>query len=225
MADPREDAYLVAALLSELERVLHPLQRASGEKSGPKSCCRRPCRRPRPRPLPEGGSPAGRQGAVLPLRRPLRDCRGRTFREPASPAFPCRPPLRKPARGSARGRHPRLPASRHGRQGRPEQGVSRTLPRAEGLPPGRLLRHPSGGKRRFTPKTSPGWRSRHAVPAGRNSLGRQRQARQKQLRARLPPQLGPHRQGRRNPLLPQFVLWRRPRVRPPPAGRRSWKTL
>ena len=184
-----------------------PCRGASGEKSGPKSCCRRPCRRPRPRPLPEGASPAGRQGAVLPLRRPHRDCRGRTFREPASPAFPCRPPLRQPARGSTRGR-----------QGRPEQGVSRTLPRAEGLPPGRLRRHPSGGKRRFTPRTSPGWRSRRVLPAGRNSRGRQRQARQKD----------PHSQGRRNPLLPPLVLWRRPSparpspAHPSPARRRPW---
>lgn len=62
MADPREDAYLVAALLSELERVLHPLPRGQRGEVRPETMLPPPLPPPTAPASSRGGQPSGTAG-------------------------------------------------------------------------------------------------------------------------------------------------------------------
>jgi len=62
MADPREDAYLVAALLSELERVLHPLPRGQRGEVRPEIMLPPPLPPPPAPASSGGGQPSGTAG-------------------------------------------------------------------------------------------------------------------------------------------------------------------
>ena len=62
MADPREDAYVVAALLSELERVLHPLPRGQRGEVRPEIMLPPPLPPPPAPASSRGGQPGGTAG-------------------------------------------------------------------------------------------------------------------------------------------------------------------